>query len=138
MANKLAEAKMMKTPPDRLIKKRDKAFGKFRSTVDKIQELPTGSATKRLANKAERQLSRGIKFQKKEIEARTNSKYPTEGPLNKIQYERPSKQVKLKEDGRNYVTRITTDNKGQVSSIKERRTLKGFLTGAPSVKKKNQ
>lgn len=48
-----------------------------------------------------------------------------------------NKKVKLKEDGRRYITKITTDDKGDISSIKERRTVKGFLTGAPTVKKKN-
>lgn len=49
-----------------------------------------------------------------------------------------SKKIKIKEDGRNYITKITTDDKGNISSLKERRTVKGFLTGAPSVKKKDE
>jgi len=46
-----------------------------------------------------------------------------------------SKKIKLKEDSRNYVTKITTDDKGDISSMKTRRTLKGFIAGAPRVKK---
>jgi hypothetical protein len=47
----------------------------------------------------------------------------------------PNKTVKLREDNKNYVTKIKTDDKGNVSSIKVRRTVKGLLTGAPSPKK---
>jgi hypothetical protein len=45
------------------------------------------------------------------------------------------KKVKLREDSRDYVTKIKADDKANVSSIKTRRTLKGFLTGAPRAKK---
>lgn len=45
------------------------------------------------------------------------------------------KTIKLREDGRNYVTKIKTDDKGDISSMKVRRTIKGFLTGAPRVSK---
>jgi hypothetical protein len=44
------------------------------------------------------------------------------------------KTVKLKEDSRNYVTKIKTDGKGDISSMKTRRTLKGLVTGAPRAK----
>ena len=49
-----------------------------------------------------------------------------------------NKTVRLREDGNNYLTKIKTDNKGDVSSIKVRRTVKGLLTGAPkpNMKKK--
>jgi len=46
-----------------------------------------------------------------------------------------SKKIKLKEDSKNYVTKVTTDDKGDISSMKTTRTAKGFLTGAPRVKK---
>jgi len=42
-----------------------------------------------------------------------------------------NKTVRLKEDSKNYLTKIKTDDKGDVSSIKVRRTVKGLLTGAP-------
>lgn len=45
------------------------------------------------------------------------------------------KKVKLREDSRDYVTKIKTDEKGNVLSLKSRRTLKGLLTGAPRAKK---
>ena len=45
------------------------------------------------------------------------------------------KKIKLREDSRDYVTKIRTDDKGNVTSLKSRRTLKGFLTGAPRAKK---
>ena len=45
------------------------------------------------------------------------------------------KKIKIKEDSRNYVTKITTDDQGNIASMKTRRTLKGLLTGAPRVKK---
>lgn len=41
------------------------------------------------------------------------------------------KKIKLKEDSRNYITKIKTDDKGNISSLKSRRTVKGLLTGAP-------
>ena len=46
-----------------------------------------------------------------------------------------NKTVRLKEDSKNYLTKIKTNDKGDVESIKVRRTLKGLLTGAPSPKK---
>lgn len=45
------------------------------------------------------------------------------------------KKVKLREDSRDYITKIKTDDKGNVTSLKSRRTLKGLVTGAPRVKK---
>lgn len=45
------------------------------------------------------------------------------------------KKVKLREDSRDYVTKIKTDEQGKVASLKSRRTLKGLLTGAPRAKK---
>jgi len=48
------------------------------------------------------------------------------------------KKVKLGEDSGDYLTKIKTDPKGpegNVASIRVRRTLKGFLTGAPRAKK---
>jgi len=45
------------------------------------------------------------------------------------------KKVKLREDSGDYVTKIKTDEKGNVTSLKSRRTLKGLLTGAPRAKK---
>ena len=45
------------------------------------------------------------------------------------------KKIKIKEDSRNYVTKITKDDQGNIASMKTRRTLKGLLTGAPRVKK---
>jgi len=45
------------------------------------------------------------------------------------------KKVRLREDSRDYITKIKTDEKGDISSLKSRRTLKGFLTGAPRAKK---
>lgn len=42
-----------------------------------------------------------------------------------------NKTVRLREDSKDYLTKIKTDNKGDVSSIKVRRTVKGLLTGAP-------
>ena len=48
------------------------------------------------------------------------------------------KKVRLKEDSRDYITKIKTDPEGpegNVASIRVRRTLKGFLTGAPRAKK---
>ena len=45
------------------------------------------------------------------------------------------KKIKIKEDGRNYVTKITLGDKGDIEDMKVRRTIKGFLTGAPRVSK---
>ena len=45
------------------------------------------------------------------------------------------KKIKLKEDGRNYVTKITLGDKGDIESMKVRRTVGGFLRGAPRVSK---
>jgi hypothetical protein len=45
------------------------------------------------------------------------------------------KTIKLREDSKDYVTKIKTDDKGDVASIKTRRTVKGLLTGAPRAKK---
>lgn len=45
------------------------------------------------------------------------------------------KKIKLREDGRDYITKIRTGDKGDISSMKVKRTLKGLLTGAPRVKK---
>lgn len=47
-----------------------------------------------------------------------------------------NKTVRLREDSKNYLTKIKTDDKGNISSIKERRTVRGLLTGAPSPRKK--
>lgn len=46
-----------------------------------------------------------------------------------------TKKIKLREDSRDYVTKIKTDEKGDVTSLKSRRTLKGLVTGAPRAKK---
>ena len=46
-----------------------------------------------------------------------------------------NKTVRLREDSKNYLTKIKTYNKGDVASLKVRRTVKGLLTGAPSPKK---
>jgi hypothetical protein len=45
------------------------------------------------------------------------------------------KKVRLKEDSRDYITKIKTDDEGNVASLKSRRTVKGLLTGAPRAKK---
>jgi len=45
------------------------------------------------------------------------------------------KKVKLREDSRDYVTKIKTDDKGDISSMKVRRTVKGLVSGAPRAKK---
>jgi hypothetical protein len=45
------------------------------------------------------------------------------------------KKIKLKEDSGNYVTKITADDKNNVTSMKTRRTVGGFLRGAPRVSK---
>jgi len=45
------------------------------------------------------------------------------------------KTIKLREDSKDYITKIKTDDKGDVASIKTRRTVKGLLTGAPRAKK---
>ena len=45
------------------------------------------------------------------------------------------KKVRLKEDSRDYITKIKTDDEGNVTSLKSRRTVKGLLTGAPRAKK---
>ena len=41
------------------------------------------------------------------------------------------KKVKLGEDSKHYVTKIKTDEKGDITSLKSRRTLRGLLSGAP-------
>ena len=46
-----------------------------------------------------------------------------------------NKTVRIGEDSKDYVTKIKTDDKGDVSSMKVRRTVKGVLTGAPSPRK---
>ena len=55
--------------------------------------------------------------------------------ISKAQEGKKLKTVKLREDSGDYVTKIKADDKANVSSIKTRRTLKGFLTGAPRAKK---
>lgn len=45
------------------------------------------------------------------------------------------KKIKLKEDSGNYVTKITLGDKGDIDSMKVRRTVGGFLRGAPRVSK---
>lgn len=52
--------------------------------------------------------------------------------INKAQ---KGKKIKIGEDSKNYVTKIKTDDKGDVASIKTRRTVKGLLSGAPRAKK---
>jgi len=52
--------------------------------------------------------------------------------INKAQR---GKKIKIGEDSKDYVTKIKTDDKGDVASIKTRRTVKGFLSGAPRAKK---
>ena len=46
-----------------------------------------------------------------------------------------SKKIKIKEDSRNYVTKLDTTDTGDIASMKTRRTLKGFLNGSPRVSK---
>ena len=46
-----------------------------------------------------------------------------------------SKKIKLREDSGNYVTKVRTDDAGNVSSMKTRRTIGGFFRGAPRVSK---
>ena len=45
------------------------------------------------------------------------------------------KKIKLKEDSGNYVNKITLGDKGDIDSMKVRRTVGGFLRGAPRVSK---
>lgn len=45
------------------------------------------------------------------------------------------KKIKLKEDSRNYVTKITLGDKGNIEDMKVRRTVGGFLRDAPRVSK---
>lgn len=45
------------------------------------------------------------------------------------------KKVRLKEDSRAYITKIKTDDKGDITSLKSRRTVRGLLSGAPRAKK---
>ena len=52
--------------------------------------------------------------------------------INKAQ---KGKEIKIGEDSKDYVTKIRTNDKGDVASIKTRRTVKGFLSGAPRAKK---
>jgi len=52
--------------------------------------------------------------------------------INKAQ---KGKKIKIGEDSKDYVTKIRTNDKGDVASIKTRRTVKGFLSGAPRAKK---
>jgi hypothetical protein len=48
---------------------------------------------------------------------------------------KPNKKIKLREDGNKYVTKAKVNSKGELTDVKVRRTLKGLVTGAPSVKK---
>jgi hypothetical protein len=57
------------------------------------------------------------------------------GKMNKIQKAQGGKKVRLKEDSRAYITKVKTDDKGNVTSLKSRRTVRGLLTGAPRAKK---
>ena len=57
------------------------------------------------------------------------------GKMNKIQKAQDGKKVRLKEDSKAYITKVKTDDKGDITSLKSRRTLKGLLTGAPRSKK---
>jgi len=52
--------------------------------------------------------------------------------INKAQ---KGKKIKIGEDSKDYVTKIRTNDKGDVASIKTRRTVKGLLSGAPRAKK---
>jgi len=45
------------------------------------------------------------------------------------------KKIKLREDSGNYVTKIKLGDKGDIDSMKVRRTVGGFLRGAPRVSK---
>ena len=45
------------------------------------------------------------------------------------------KKIKIKEDSGNYVSKITIGDKGDIDSMKTRRTVGGFLRGAPRVSK---
>jgi hypothetical protein len=55
--------------------------------------------------------------------------------MARIPKAQPGRKVKLKEDSRDYITKIKTDDEGNVTSLKSRRTVKGLLTGAPRAKK---
>lgn len=45
------------------------------------------------------------------------------------------KKIKLREDSRNYVTKITLGDKGDIEDMKVIRTVGGFFRGAPRVSK---
>jgi hypothetical protein len=53
----------------------------------------------------------------------------------KLKKAQDGKKVRLKEDSRAYITKVKTDDKGNITSLKSRRTVKGLLTGAPRAKK---
>jgi hypothetical protein len=55
--------------------------------------------------------------------------------MARIPKAQPGRKVRLKEDSRDYITKIKTDDEGNVTSLKSRRTVKGLLTGAPRSKK---
>lgn len=43
-------------------------------------------------------------------------------------------KIRSVSDNKNYVTKMKTDPSGNITDIKSRRTVKGFMTGAPRVK----
>jgi hypothetical protein len=55
--------------------------------------------------------------------------------MARIPKAQPGRKVRLKEDNRDYITKIKTDDEGKITSLKSRRTVKGLLTGAPRAKK---
>ncbi len=73
----------------------------------------------------------------KAIERATKKAAPKQrnGGKTSIKKAQGGKKVRLKEDSRAYITKIKTDDEGNVASLKSRRTVKGLLSGAPRAKK---
>lgn len=55
------------------------------------------------------------------------------GPVPQTKFGKNTNLRSKTSDGK-YVTRIKTDSEGNLEKLKSRRTVKGFLTGAPRVK----
>lgn len=119
------------------IKKAQKGCAIARETAREDRKATRQWAKMAKSDKASERMDRKAERQSRREEARSSR--PSGGSKLRgnfmFQDGGKAKKIKLKEDSRDYVTKVKTDEKGNVTSLKSRRTLKGLVTGAPRAKK---
>jgi len=119
------------------IKKAQKGCKIARETAKEDRKAERQWARMAKSDKASERMDRKAERQSRREESRSSRSSGSKLRSGSFMFQDggKAKKVKLKEDSRDYITKIKTDEKGNVTSLKSRRTLKGLVTGAPRAKK---